>query len=110
MSWVHKTRVAGVRGPLGYRPTNKEDTRGLANFFLCASTDKEKGVEGFGVKDSKLLLQKKKLKVVCQEEGKEVFSVDSLTLLISRKKKIAFSLAGQPILNGRSNSLPVALA
>lgn len=70
MSWIHKTRVTGVRGPLGYRPTNKEDTRGLANFFLCASTDKEKGVEGFGVKDSKLLLQKK-FKGCVSEGGKK---------------------------------------
>lgn len=40
MSWIRQTRVAGGRGPLGYRPANKEDSRGLAK-LLHASTDKE---------------------------------------------------------------------
>lgn len=40
MSWIRQTRVAGGRGPLGYRPANKEDSRGLAK-LLHASPDKE---------------------------------------------------------------------
>lgn len=40
-SGIYKRRIAGAWAPLGYRLANKNDRGGLANFTVCANTDKE---------------------------------------------------------------------
>lgn len=75
MSWIRQTRVAGGRGPLGYRPANKEDSRGLAN-LLHASPDKEQELKA---SEEKIVnfYWKKNRGCACQEEGNEVVSAYS---------------------------------
>lgn len=75
MSWIRQTRVAGGRGPLGYRPANKEDSRGLAK-LLHASPDKEQELKA---SEEKIVnfYWKKNRGCACQEEGNEVVSAYS---------------------------------